>query len=173
MREKVEKYLIEEAKGPPTTSSTDDDYDYYDYYDYYGRYTGPRVYGPPGAKCLGDYNDCNNYDDYGYYYSMRGPSTPKPVHPETVTYTFAPTDQTPYWGGYYRDPHVVLPLKLGVNLCFDWDGKDGEVGFQFLYVHYIIIFSDYKVLLNLLNKELVQTIINLLSNYLSMTGTYF
>ena len=157
MREKVEKYLTEEkarlanlpptTAGPITTSTTsppDDDDDDLDFYDYEG---------PPGAKCRGFYNNCDNYDDYGYYYGMRGPSTPKPVHPvttpkpdhpKTVTYTFAPTDGYPYWGGYYRDPHVVLPLKSGLNLCFDWDGEDGEVGFQFLYVHCIMFVATIK-----------------------------
>ena len=33
----------------------------------------------------------------------------------------------PQYGGVYRDPHVVLPLKPGVNLCFNWNGKDKEV----------------------------------------------
>ena len=41
-------------------------------------------------------------------------------------FTVNPTGY-PKYGGVYRDPHVVLPLKPGVNLCFNWIGKDKEV----------------------------------------------
>ena len=44
------------------------------------------------------------------------------TQPSTVSPTAYPN-----YGGVYRDPHVVLPLKPGVNLCFNWNGKDKEV----------------------------------------------
>ena len=41
-------------------------------------------------------------------------------------YNYRPT-ALPSYGGVYRDPHVVLPLKEGINLCFNWNGKNEEV----------------------------------------------
>ena len=50
------------------------------------------------------------------------------------TTTRAPTTMVPtptswysVYGTVQRDPHVVLPLKPGINLCFNWNGKDEEV----------------------------------------------
>ena len=39
-------------------------------------------------------------------------------------YNYRPT-ALPSYGGVYT--HVVLPLKPGINLCFNWNGKHGEV----------------------------------------------
>jgi len=30
-------------------------------------------------------------------------------------------------GGFYGDPHFVIPLTDDIRLCFNWDGNDGEV----------------------------------------------
>jgi len=59
-------------------------------------------------------------------------STTAPPY-STVASTYSPTNpsvkdpSSGNYGGVYRDPHVVLPLASGVNLCFNWDGKDKEV----------------------------------------------
>ena len=55
--------------------------------------------------------------------TTRPPVTNKP-------FTQSPTSDpyvNPNYGGVFRDPHVVLPLKPGVNLCFNWNGEDKEV----------------------------------------------
>ena len=41
-------------------------------------------------------------------------------------YNYRPT-ALPSYGGVCRDPHVVLPLNKGINLCFNWNGKNEEV----------------------------------------------
>ena len=30
-------------------------------------------------------------------------------------------------GGFYGDPHFLIPLRPDLFICFDWDGKDGQV----------------------------------------------
>jgi len=55
--------------------------------------------------------------------TTRPPVTNKP-------FTQSPTSDpyvNPNYGGVFRDPHVVLPLKPGVNLCFNWNGEDKEI----------------------------------------------
>ena len=55
------------------------------------------------------------------------------TQPSTVNPTVYPN-----YGGVYRDPHVVLPIKPGVNVCFNWNGKDEEVFlFRILCTNYM------------------------------------
>uniref|UniRef100_F6U637 VWFA domain-containing protein n=1 Tax=Ciona intestinalis TaxID=7719 RepID=F6U637_CIOIN len=35
-------------------------------------------------------------------------------------------------GGFSGDPHFIVPLTPKINLCFNWDGEDGEI-FNLLY----------------------------------------
>uniref|UniRef100_H2ZPD1 Inter-alpha-trypsin inhibitor heavy chain C-terminal domain-containing protein n=1 Tax=Ciona savignyi TaxID=51511 RepID=H2ZPD1_CIOSA len=35
-------------------------------------------------------------------------------------------------GGFSGDPHFIVPLTPKINLCFNWDGEDGEV-YNLLY----------------------------------------
>ena len=30
-------------------------------------------------------------------------------------------------GGFYGDPHFLIPLRPDLFICFDWDGEDGQV----------------------------------------------
>merc|ERR1719376_857886 len=55
--------------------------------------------------------------------TTRPPVTNKP-------FTQPPTGNqyvNPSYGGVFRDPHVVLPLKRGVSLCFNWNGEAKEI----------------------------------------------
>ena len=41
--------------------------------------------------------------------------------------------------GFYGDPHFVIPLRQSnLNLCFNWDGEEGDVSnhFYFFFHHY-------------------------------------
>ena len=63
-------------------------------------------------------------------------TTAAPTTTTASTTTATSTTTEPYdyiddyyddFGNIFRDPHVLLPLKPGVNLCFDWNGRDKEV----------------------------------------------
>ena len=30
-------------------------------------------------------------------------------------------------GGFYGDPHFLIPTSPDLYICFDWDGEDGQV----------------------------------------------
>ena len=64
----------------------------------------------------------------------------------TTTVTSTTTEPYDYiddfyddYGNIFRDPHVLLPLKPGVNLCFDWNGKDKEVCVDCLLIMNLLI----------------------------------
>ena len=61
------------------------------------------------------------------------------TQPSTVNPTVYPN-----YGGVYRDPHVVLPIKPGVNLCFNWNGKDEEV---FLFNNFMYKLYELRLLI--------------------------
>merc|ERR1719354_1245853 len=76
------------------------------------------------------------------------------TQPSTVNPTAYPN-----YGGVYRDPHVVLPLKPGINLCFNWNGKDKEVTNLIfhpnsgLVVNANIVVTPYSITINFFGME--------------------
>lgn len=38
-----------------------------------------------------------------------------------------PSADLSYSGGFYGDPHFLIPIRQNLNLCFNWDGNEGSV----------------------------------------------
>lgn len=57
-------------------------------------------------------------------------NTSAPATTTRAPETYRPYAEASYYGrgagGFYGDPHVVIPMK-GMNLCFNLEAEDGEV----------------------------------------------
>ncbi|CAK8696262.1 unnamed protein product [Clavelina lepadiformis] len=43
-----------------------------------------------------------------------------------------PSADLSYSGGFYGDPHFLIPIRQNLNLCFNWDGNEGSI-YNFLH----------------------------------------
>lgn len=127
----AEKVVDLEKKIEITKERIFEDAAYYDYSD-------EEDYGE--EYLYSDIDDNNEYEDssllYSDYLSSYEPS------PRMMKTSKSFTSATASRGGFYGDPHFVIPIEKNLNFCFNWNNEKTQVGYFFFrrnFIQYLIL----------------------------------